>query len=63
MKIIEFIHSNIYKKKVKLTWTPEASYFTYKVDESLDQGKLKTKPPSNNNLNNNLNKEEISNDI
>ena len=35
-------------KQVKLTWTTEDFYFMYKVDESRDQGKLKTKPSSNN---------------
>ena len=38
------------EKQVKLMWTPKAFYFKHNVDKSLDQGKPKTKYPSNNNV-------------
>ena len=31
-------------------WKLDTFYFTYNVDKSLDQGKLKAKPLSNNNV-------------
>ena len=45
---VQYIWQHPSSKQVKLMWTPENFYSRYKVDESRDQGKLKSKPSSNN---------------